>query len=329
MRFSPGIYEHAAALIHSRPWTVSHDADLLADAHRVAWERYHHPLVVAGIDVYNLEPEAYGALIPEPAGNNIPSIAQHPCSEVEDLLELTPLNPLAHDRITGVLKAAESLAATCENSRVLVPVCGPFALAIGLIGMDELLMSVVEDPGLLSEALGHLLEGQRAYMRAVYERGLEPLIFESGTTPPLLPAEAFRRIEAPLLAELMEFGRGIGGQAPGCIIGGDAAAVAEPLFETGPGLVIAPSETDRAAFMEVARRFPQTHVRVNMSATVLLVNDFGKVRAEADRCLDLARERDNTSVGCGVVPYEADPDLVCRVADHVENQIESQMQRFR
>jgi hypothetical protein len=34
MIFSPGIYEHAAALISRTPWEVSRSADMMVEAHR-------------------------------------------------------------------------------------------------------------------------------------------------------------------------------------------------------------------------------------------------------------------------------------------------------
>lgn len=165
----------------------------MAEAHRAAWERYHHPMVVAGIDVYNLEPEAYGAVIGEPSGVNIPSISSHPCEAVADLLRLPTLQPLEHPRIRDILQVGMSLRQLCAGATIHIPVCGPFALAIGLLGMNELLMAVIEDPEELQDALGHLPEGQKAFLNATHEVGLKPIIFESGTPPlffqPMLSAK--------------------------------------------------------------------------------------------------------------------------------------------
>lgn len=318
MIFSPGIYEHAAALIERTPWEVSRSGDLLAEAHRVAWECYHHPLVVAGIDVYNLEPEAYGAVIREPSGTNIPSISKHPCGEVDGLLELPMLDPLAHARIRDTLEAGVALQHACPGAEVHIPLCGPFALAIGLLGMNELLIAVVEDPQLLKEGMTHLLEGQKTYLRAIHEAGLKPILFESGTTPPLLPTDVFRQIEAPLLKELFDHARDLAGKPPACVVGGDAAKIAASLLEAGPGWVIAPSETDQADFLETARAFPGVHVRVNMPANGLLDSSPEKIKEEAERCRALALTRPNTSVGCGVVPYETDPDTLLTVKSIIE-----------
>ncbi len=60
------VYEHAAALIGKTPVQVCRDAELLFQAHAEAFRVYDHAPVVVGIDIYNLEAEAYGATRDEP-----------------------------------------------------------------------------------------------------------------------------------------------------------------------------------------------------------------------------------------------------------------------
>jgi hypothetical protein len=63
MEVSPSVFEHAARFIGRTPWEVSRDGDLIYQAHARAYEYYRHAPIMAGIDIYNLEPEAYGAHI--------------------------------------------------------------------------------------------------------------------------------------------------------------------------------------------------------------------------------------------------------------------------
>lgn len=292
--------------------------ELLAKAHTHAWEKYKHPLVVVGIDVYNLEPEAYGAVIDEPKGVNIPSIHGHPCEEIDEFLELELFEPENVARIQEVLSTGKEIQKHCAEAEVRVPVCGPFALAIGLLGMNELLMSLVEDREELVAGLEHLLEGQKRYLRAIHESGLRPIIFESGTTPPLLPVEAFESIEAPLLAELFAYCAELFGEAPPCVIGGDATPIAHALLAAKPGYVIAPSEADQRAFCEIAKDYPEVHVRVNFPAASLLEDSTEKLDSIVAEAIEIAKLRENTCVGCGVVPYETEPAAVLAVRELVE-----------
>ena len=73
MEFTPVVYEHAAKFIGRSPWEVSRSADLLVEAHAAAYAVYRHTPVVAGIDVYNVEAEAYGAVVGASRGNEVPS----------------------------------------------------------------------------------------------------------------------------------------------------------------------------------------------------------------------------------------------------------------
>ena len=64
---SLSVYEHAAAVIGRTPWEVSRDKELLWQAQSEAFELYGHFPVVVGTDIYNIEAEAYGCTVAEPA----------------------------------------------------------------------------------------------------------------------------------------------------------------------------------------------------------------------------------------------------------------------
>jgi uroporphyrinogen decarboxylase len=319
MEFCPGIYEHAAAMIGRHPGDVSRSRELLAAAHGEAWRRYGQRLVVVGIDVYNIEAEALGAVVGEPLDNSVPAIVAHPLPHVRDLAGLPGFDPDA-GRIPLVLEAAKDLVSVCEGAEVRVPVCGPLALANGLLGMENLLVGLMEDPERAVEVLSGLMAHQTGYLEAIRDAGVHPLFFESGVTPPLLSVPMFEEIEAPLLRRIFDAAAAIFGQRPPCIIGGDAAPMARTLLQTGPGYVIAPSETDQAAFLTAATAHPEIHVRVNMPATRLASAAWTELESDALRALALARTRGNTSVGCGVVPFETDPARLVRLRDFIQQQ---------
>ena len=61
--FTPAVYEHAARFVGRTPAEVSRNAGLLFQAHRRAYLEYRHQPIAVGIDIYNLEAEAYGAKV--------------------------------------------------------------------------------------------------------------------------------------------------------------------------------------------------------------------------------------------------------------------------
>ena len=79
MEFAPVVYEHAAKFIGRTPWEVSRNVDLLVEAHAAAYDVYRHAPVVAGIDVYNVEAEAYGAVVGASREYEVPSIVGQLC----------------------------------------------------------------------------------------------------------------------------------------------------------------------------------------------------------------------------------------------------------
>ena len=146
----PILYEHAAFLAGLTPYEASRTAEALFQAHHAGWRTYGHAKITVGIDLYNLEPEAWGVPVPSPSGTAIPCLADPLVDNIEGLAELPPLDPRSQGRLGMAIEAAVRIRETCAPARVLVPVCGPFALAAGLMGLENLLCAAFEDPGAAS-----------------------------------------------------------------------------------------------------------------------------------------------------------------------------------
>lgn len=104
--FSPSIYEHAAFLLGRTPWEVSRSAELLFQAHALAYRTYQHSPIVVGIDIYNLEAEAYGCIVERPGGHGIPAITRPLFHSLAETRTLQPFDPATAGRIPRVLAAA-------------------------------------------------------------------------------------------------------------------------------------------------------------------------------------------------------------------------------
>ncbi len=308
--FMPAVYEHAAKLIGVSPWRASRDRDFLVKGHAEAYRRYHHTPIVVGIDIYNLEAEAYGATIAQPEGNGIPSISTHPCATTAEIADLPVLEPTTAGRIPMVIDAARELQALFPEADVKIPISGPFSLASNLVGFDNLLMDCIMTPENTAAALNHLVEGQLAFARAVHDAGLGVTTFESAATPPLISPDMFRDLVLPVLKRFLDaISETLDENVP-CIIGGNTEPVLEYLMQTNPSYVICPSETDQAEFMRKMAQWPEIMVRINMDPGVIAGGDEAAIRREVDRVRALAAERRNVCLGSGVLPYEADPDTI-------------------
>jgi uroporphyrinogen decarboxylase len=317
MQVSPSVYEHAATFINRSPWEVSRSAELIYEAHAAAYEHYRHTPIMPGIDIYNLEPEAYGARIDEPIGNNIPAVDQHPLSSTADLMKLPPLDPHHAGRIPLLLDAAQRLAARFPEADIRVPVSGPFSIACNLVGFDALLWEAATEPEQVAGAMMHLVEGQVRFAEAIREAGVDVAFFESAACPPMLSPQLFRQIELPALKRIMGRIAEVVGHPVPCIIGGNTEPIVDAMLETGTGYLIAPFETDQPKFMaKVADRL-DVRIRINVDLRIVASGTHEQIEAEADRVIKLAGDRPNVCLGTGALPFETNPENVHYLMRHV------------
>jgi len=317
MEFSPSVYEHAARVIGKSPWEVSRSAELLAQGNIEAFRLYKHRPVVVGIDIYNLEAEAYGAPVEKPGSNGIPAIYRHPYTTLEELMSLKPLNPKKDGRIPMVIEAAKRVAGECPQADVRVPLAGPFSIATNLMGFESLLCEVLNKADLVVKVLHHLVTGQVELCKEIARNGLDIAFFESAATPPLLSPQQFRDIEFGALKEIMEKTSAVVGHPVPCVIGGNTAPILEAILETGTGYVCCPAETDQQLFMEKMKAAPSVMVRINMDPRPMTSKNFQAVYKEVDRVFALAENREKVCIGTGCLPYETDPEVVLKTREYI------------
>jgi len=272
---------------------------------------------VIGIDIYNLEAEAYGAIVDRPSGTGVPAISRHPYSTTEELMSLEPFNPKTDGRIPIVIETARRVADECPEADVRIPLSGPFSLATNLMGFENILCEVQTNPDLVARTLSHLVTGQVEFCKEVVRRGLDIAFFESAAVPPLLSPDNFRDIELGALKKIMEETSVIVGHPVPCIIGGDTAPILDSILETGTGYVCCPVGTDQKTFMDKMRSHPDVMVRINMDPGPMISKNFGDVEKEVDRVLELANNREEVCIGTGCLPFETDPEAVLKTKEYI------------
>ncbi|MFH1717112.1 MAG: uroporphyrinogen decarboxylase family protein [Planctomycetota bacterium] len=319
IQFSPSVYEHAARVIDRSPWDVSRSCDLLSQGHIEAFRLYNHRPVVVGIDIYNLEAEAYGATVAKPSGNGIPAISRHPYSSTEELLSLEHFDPQKDGRVPMVMEAARRVADECPEADVRIPLGGPFSVAANLMGFENLLCEIQTNPESVVRALRHLVAGQVRFCEEVVRRGLDIAFFESAATPPLLSPRQFRDIELGPLKEIMDKTSAALGHPVPCIIGGDTLPILDDILRTGTGYVCCPAKTDQRKFMDRMRSTPDVMVRINMDPGPITSKNLEQVEKEVDRVVALAENRRLVCIGTGCLPFEADPEMVLYTKKYVSS----------
>jgi uroporphyrinogen-III decarboxylase len=272
-----------------------------------------------GIDIYNLEAEAYGAVVGRAAGNAIPAICKYSYSysSVKELNTLEPFDPKTAGRIPMVIEAAERVRNNCPDADVRIPLSGPFSLAANLVGFENLLCEIQTAPDLVAGALRHLVAGQVEFCKEVVRNGLDIAFFESSATPPLLSPQQFRQIELGALREIMQMTAAVVGHPVPCIMGGDTLPILDDILQTGTGYVCCPAKTNQQKFMEKMIKHPEVTVRINMDARAITSKNFDDVEKEVDRVLALTDNRPNVCIGTGCLPFEAEPDVVLKTKEYI------------
>lgn len=316
--FSPSVYEHAAFLLKRTPWEVSRSAELMRQAHALAYRTYQHTPIIVGIDLYNLEAEAYGCVVDQPGGTGIPAITRPRLSSLDEARTLQPFDPATAGRIGMVIEVGRKLKEEFPEARVCVPVSGPFSIAVSLRGLTGLLTDVAESPSEVRAFLLRLVEGQVRFGRAVVEAGLDVAFFESAAAPPLLSPRHFRAVELPALQEALGRVGEVAGRALPCIIGGDTEPILDDILSTGTSYVICPAETDQAAFLARLGDRTDVQVRINLHPQIVASGSRAEILAAVDRILALAAGRPNVLLGTGAVPYETPPENILLIRDYAQ-----------
>ncbi len=309
--FTPAVYEHAARFVRRTPAEVSRDAELLFQAHRGAYLEYRHQPIAVGIDIYNLEAEAYGARVESVQGDAIPAIHQPLLTSLENGLALKPFNPERDGRIAMVLATGRRLKQEFPEADVRIPVAGPFSVAFNLRGINALCEDVADRPEATANFLLHLAENQGVLCRAVAAAGLDIAFFESAAAPPMLSPSQFHELELPALRRILKLAAASVGHAVPCIMGGNTYPILDDLLATGTSYLVSNVETNQAAFVEsVARTHAHVKVRVNMNPGIVASPDPERIYREIDRVLSFAGNRPNCLLGTGALPLETPPENI-------------------
>jgi uroporphyrinogen decarboxylase len=318
--FTPVVYEHAARFVRRSPGEVSRDAELMFEGHRRAYHEYRHQVIAVGIDIYNLEAEAYGAKVELGEGDAIPAIHQPFWTAIDEGLSLKPFDPERDGRIAMLIGVGARLKREFPEADVRIPVAGPFSIAFNLRGIGALCEDAALRPETTSAVLMRLAEHQRVLCRAIARAGLEVAFFESAAAPPLLSPRLFREVELPALQRAMQVAAECVGHPVPCIMGGNTYPILDEILGTGTSYLVCNVETNQAAFVErVSRTHPHVKVRVNLDPGVVACSEPARIYRDIDRVLAIVGGRTNCLMGTGALPLEAPPENIRLIREYLAN----------
>jgi uroporphyrinogen decarboxylase len=312
------VYEHAARFVQRSAWEVSRDAELLFAAHRAAYLHYRQEVIAVGIDIYNLEAEAYGAKVEAADARSIPAIQEPLLHSLAEGAALKPFDPARHGRIAMLLGVGQRLKREFPETDVRIPVAGPFSIAFNLYGITSLCQAVALEPEPTARMLWRLAENQGVLCRAVAQAGLEVAFFESAAAPPILSPRQFHEIELPALRRVLEVASGTLGHPVPCIMGGNTFPILDDLLGTGTSYLVCNVETNQRGFIErVGRTHPQVKVRVNLDPRVLVSQDPEPLYRAIDHVREMVVAQRNCVMGTGALPLETPPENIRLIREYI------------
>lgn len=316
--FTPAVYEHAARFVERSPWAVSRDPGLMFEGHRRAYLEYRHQVIAVGIDIYNLEAEAYGATVVNTGDFGIPAIDQPIVMSAPEGAALAPFDPARDGRIAMAIGVGQRLKREFPEADVRIPVAGPFSVAFNLRGIAGLCEDIITEPENAARMLMRLAENQAVLCRAVARAGLDVAFFESAAAPPILSPQLFREIELPALRRILQVCAECVGHPVPCIMGGDTYPILDDLLSTGTSFLVCNVETNQAAFVERASRtHPHVKLRVNLDPGVVACSDAARIHHAIDRLLAIVGGRPNCVMGSGALPLETPLGNVKLIRDYL------------
>lgn len=318
--FTPVVYEHAARFVGRSPWAVSRDPELMFEGHRRAYLEYRHQVIAVGIDIYNLEAEAYGATIENTGEHGIPAVHEPILKSLAEGIALPPYDPERDGRIAMLLGVGQRLKKEFPEADVRIPVAGPFSIAFNLRGISDLCEDIILEPEDAARMLMHLAENQAVLCRAIARAGLDVAFFESAAAPPILSPRQFHDIELPALRRILQVAAECIGHPVPCIMGGDTYPILADLLSTGTNYLVCNVETNQAAFVaQVARTHPHLKVRVNLDPGVVACREPARIHRAIDRVLTITGGNPNCVMGTGAMPLETPPENIRLIRDYIAN----------
>jgi uroporphyrinogen decarboxylase len=194
----------------------------------------------------------------------------------------------------------------------------PFSIACELVGAEQLLIAMIDDPEWVSRLLAVTSEIVISYGRAFIERGLGVIIFDSHASPPLVSPGLYRKIVLPPTSAVIHYFRHeLGVPLVPYILGGDTACLLDSILETGTNNILCDFRANLATFIDLLRGRPVL-LRANLDPRFLLAASAEEIKTKVREVLTIGRRHPGFMLGTGILPYDLPPEKVIAVRDVLE-----------
>jgi uroporphyrinogen decarboxylase len=161
--------------------------------------------VEVGWDIF-LEAEAAGAELEFP-DEGVPQVRKHVLSRKTDVSGLQLPRPDSSGRYPLYLEACRAVASSLREVALSGTITGPWTIAAGLRGTQELIYDTVDDPVFVEELLKYTTRVTQVLGAGVVEAGLSLTLGEAASSCSLISPAIYRRFIKPCHQEIIRFFR--------------------------------------------------------------------------------------------------------------------------
>lgn len=231
---------------------VKADPQAIADVFVNAYQRIGHDLMWTGASFINYPIHLLGCPIND-ASSDAPLLDG---SAIDDLAKLDSLDmaaALAHPLMQGIIKSHHLVAdAIGDQTLLLATTWGPFTTAGRILGMEEMMMTMLEEPEELHKLLRFCNELLWGYLQPIMEHaniaGLN--LSEPAASGDLISPEAFANFAAPYHKDLVERTRELGKKSM-LHVCGDSSGVLDQVLDIAPDSFSLEAKVDLGQAREV------------------------------------------------------------------------------
>jgi uroporphyrinogen decarboxylase len=158
--------------------------------------------VGVGWDIH-MEAETAGAPLEFPE-DGVPQVKHHILSKKSDLGSLKLPNPDSSGRFPLYLEACRAIVKTVKDRSLSGTVTGPWTIATGLRGTQELILDTMDDPRFVEELMKFTTEVTKILGFQVLQTGLSLTMGEAASSCSLISPAIYRRFIKPYHQETVK-----------------------------------------------------------------------------------------------------------------------------
>lgn len=282
------------------------DWEKLAEGTIACYELFKHDSVEVSWDIM-MEAEAAGAELEFPE-NGIPRVRKYILSQKPALESLKLPQPERSGRFPLYTEACRAVAKAVKDSALTGTVTGPWTIATGLRGTQELIFDTVDDPAFVKELMRFTTEVTKILGSKVIETGISLTMGEAASSCSLISPAIYRQFIKPHHKEIVDFFRqkkaGLSMHICGYI---------DPIMEDLLDLGIVALSLDSPSSLKTMTKISRKRIALvgNVATTLFVSGTKEEMEASVKECIRMAGPGGAYIVSSGCeLPYNATVERV-------------------